>query len=82
MTASKAANGSERKFQRPGLCVHIAAHREHRRNEFEFRENFGRAHVSGVNDELHSKQGVMGFGSKEAVGIGNNADPHGGRMSV
>jgi hypothetical protein len=34
-----------------------------------------------MNDELHTEQSALCFRTKEAVGIGNNADPHGRRAS-
>ena len=75
-------NRGKRKLLCPGLRIHIPPNGKDRCNEFELRENFGRANVSGVNDQLHTKQSALGFGTKEAVGIGNDADPHGGRKRV
>ena len=40
-----------------------------------------RADVSRMNDELHTEQGALRFRAEQAVGIGNDADPHGGRES-
>src|SRR5579864_846831 len=75
-------NCGQRKFPRPGLRVHIAPHGENRRDKLELRENFGCAHVSRVNDELHTKQGTLCFGTQQPVSIGNDADPHGGRKDL
>jgi hypothetical protein len=75
-------NRGEGKFPCPGLCVDIAAHSEHRGDEFELCENFRSAHVSRMKDELHTDQGLQGFGAEQAMSVRNDADPHGGRKRV
>ena len=70
-----------RKFLRPGLRVHVAADGKHRRDKFELRENFRRAHISRVNDELDAVQCALRFRAQKAVSIGDDADPHGGPKS-
>jgi hypothetical protein len=71
----------ERKFLRPGLRIHIAAHGKHRGDEFELRKNFGSAHVSRVKDELDTLESALRLRAEQAVSIGNDADPHGARES-
>ena len=80
--ASGLDDGGKRQFLRPGLRVHIAAYGKHGRDEFELRENFGSAHVSRVDDELHTEQGALCFRAEQAVSIGNDTDPHGGLRSL
>jgi hypothetical protein len=44
-------------------------------------ENFRGADVAGVNDVFGSAQGFERFGSKQAVGVGNDADEDGSSQS-
>ena len=79
MEAGGLDNGSKRELLRPRLGVHIAAHGKHGCDEFELRENFRSAHVSRMNEKLHTAQGLLCFRPEQSVGIGNDADPHGGQ---
>lgn len=78
MEPSGLDNCGEGQFLRPGLRVHITAHGKYGSNAFELCQNFGRAHVSGMNYELHPEQSALCFRAEKTVGIGNDADPHGG----
>ena len=40
-------------------------------------EDFRRAYVSCVNDVVRSAQGVYGFGTKQAVSVGDDAEVEG-----
>jgi len=74
-------NRGKRQLLRPRLCVHVAAYGKHGSDIFQLREYFRCTHVSCVNDQLDSGEGVLRFRPENAVGIGNDADPHGDRES-
>ena len=75
-------NGSEWKFQRPRLRVHITANGKDWRDQFELRKDFRSPHVSRVNDYVHTLKSPLGFRAQKTVSIGNDADPHGGRKNA
>jgi len=61
-------------FARPRGLVNVAANGRHRRDRAQSIENLGRAYVARVNDVLRPAQGFQCFGTKQAVGIGNDAN--------
>ena len=74
-------NFSFRQFARPGVVVDVAADHGDGGDGCEGVENFGRADVSGVNDVLRALQSREGFGAKQAVSVGDDADEDGGLSS-
>ena len=68
-------HGRARKLLR--LRVHVAPHGKDGCDKFQLRENLGSAHVSRMNNEVDTEQRALCFRAEQAVGIGNDADPHG-----
>lgn len=62
---------------RPRALVNVAAHRRHWRNRGEFLENFGSAHIPGMNDVFGTTQRVKRFRAEQAVRVGNDTDEDG-----
>jgi len=56
---------------RPGVGVDVAADGSYRRDLRECFEDFGCADVAGVEDAVGTAQGFDGFGTQEAVGVGD-----------
>jgi len=67
-----------RQFVRPHAFINVAAHGRDRRDRPQPVQDVGCAHVSGMNNVLHSTQNFKRLGPKQAVRVGNNADECGG----
>ena len=61
-------------FAGPGIAVHVAANRGHRSNTSQLFQNGRIANVATMNDVVRSAQSGKSLGSKQAMGIGDNAD--------
>jgi hypothetical protein len=59
---------------RPRSFVDVATYGGDGSNRGESWEDFWRADVAGVDDALRSAQGFDGFGAKQAVSVGDDAD--------
>ena len=59
----------KRQFQGPWLGIDIASYGEDRSNRFELIEHFGRAYVAGMNDQLHTAEGLFGFPAQQAMSV-------------
>lgn len=67
-------NFSLGQFARPGVVIDVASDGGYRGDGGELSENFGRADVSGVNDVVRALQSCEGFGAKQSVSVGDDAD--------
>ena len=63
-----------RNLARPGLAIHVAANRGDRRNLCQLFQNGRIADVAGMNDVVGAAQSGKSLRTKQAVGIGNDAD--------
>lgn len=76
-------DGGQRELQRPTLSIDIAADGKDGGDGFQLGENFRRANIAGMDDEMDATQGEQGLGAKKPVGIGNDTKTHGrGKNSV
>ena len=60
--------------QRKLFDIDVAADDRYGSDSLELFENAAGADVAGVNDPVHSAQGVQRLGAHQPVGIGNDAD--------
>ncbi len=60
--------------------VRIAVHGGNRGEGFEFGEQLRRADVSSMEDVVHLREYVEDLGAEQAVGVGDDAEAHGGSI--
>src|SRR5215472_13830838 len=61
-------------FTRPCFAIDVAGHHREWCNAPQSVHNSRVAHIAGVNDVIGTAEGLDGFGSKQAVRIGDHAD--------
>ena len=60
----------------PGRSVHVSSDRGYWRDLFEGFEDFWRADVAGVKDEVGSAEGFEGSGAQQTVGVRDYSNDH------
>src|SRR5947207_2733367 len=67
-------NVADRNLLRPRFEIDVAPHDRHGGNRTELGENRRLADITGMDDVIHASERSKGFGTQQAVRIGNDPD--------